>query len=125
MHAVRDTAQYRRRHAAVMAKMRQTGRRVTVAESREPIEARIDHGRLIVDCPCGAGNAVDADATLACCFGCGLVHLHVVLPPKKDLAAIEKVLLRRQRPHHRNWTPGETVEKLQAENERHPKGLVQ
>ena len=32
---------------------------------------------------------------------------------------IEAVLAERRLPHNRNWTPGETLEQLQAENELH------
>jgi hypothetical protein len=119
MHGVRDTAQYRRRHAAAIARKSSTGQRIRVSESTEAIEARIDHGRWIVECPCGAGNAVDVAAKIALCFGCGTAHLNVRLPEQRTARAIERALLARPHVKTRNWQPDESVDDLMNENLRH------
>jgi hypothetical protein len=123
MHGVRNTEAYRRRHAAAIAKKRASGQRIAVVESTEAVVARVDHGRWIADCPCGAGNAVDVDAKIALCFGCGTVHLNVTLPDATSLRAIERALVARAHVKTRNWNPDETVDDLKRENLAH--GVVE
>ena len=84
--------------------------------------ARANGGRWIADCPqAGCDGAMYVsfdDPRFFCCecrnAGFGGVPVKVVLP--KDRAAIETVLLERPVPATRNWTPGETIGQLEAEN---------
>jgi hypothetical protein len=91
-------------------------------EEREQLVAYVNHGRWVVDCPCGAGVAVD-QAAPACCFQCGGVYPRILWPAERELQAIEALLQERPR-KNQNWEPGETPDKLRAENVRHLKPEV-
>jgi hypothetical protein len=85
-----------------------------------PIEARINHGKWIADCPdCNGAEFVFLEELFFMCAGClnagvGNKWRPVVVPT--DRKSIEKVILARPLPQNRNWVPGETVAKLKAEN---------
>ena len=115
MHAVRDEIGYELAQVAALAKLRRHGHQVELHDSPE-VAARIEAGRWIIDCECGAGNAVHPEFSVARCFGCGAMH-KVKFP--KDLADIEAMLLLRPQTVTRDWVPGETVATLRNENERH------
>lgn len=83
-------------------------------EDPTPRLARVDLGRWIIDCDCGAGNAVHPDWSLSACPACGAIHRAIVFPP--DRATIETVLDERAGPPQKFWKPGETVADLVAEN---------
>lgn len=121
LHGVRTPEDYRAAHAGAIANLVGRGRRVAVHESADPLVARIDHNRWIVDCECGAGNATDPEWAIACCFGCGAVHAQIVFPDAAERAAIERALLARPRPETRHWDPrvGETLADLWRENAEH------
>jgi hypothetical protein len=114
-HAVATPAEYAARHAEFIRGKAVRGSRVTVHESPAPVTARIDCGSWLIDCECGAGNAVDPDWPAAHCFGCGAVHRNVTFPPPELRVGIEVALLERQLPRARSWTPGETVAHLNRE----------
>lgn len=78
--------------------------------------ARVEHGRWIADCPCGAGVAVHPTWSETGCLECGR-WWPVMVPSEWD--AIESVLLARPKRDTRNWLTLETVEKLRAENVAH------
>lgn len=85
----------------------------------DPLPARVDHGRWIVDCPCHAASMVWLDTPLVWCGGCGNAHIfgqwqRVKLPEER--AEIEAALIVRPDAANRNWFPGESVENLLAEN---------
>lgn len=87
-----------------------------------PFEARVDHGRWIVDCPdcSGAEFALDSLPVFFCC-SCRNVAVDgrrrpVALPSGRT--EIEAALLVRPI-ENRNWRPGETIEHLLAENAEH------
>lgn len=111
-----DLAGYRRRHEQAIAKKRNAGMRVAVHVSKVPVKARIDAGSWIIDCECGAGNAVDPEDKEARCFGCGAVHLDVEFPDPKGVETIERLLLARPQQNLRGWRPGETANDLHREN---------
>ena|ERR1051325_3882779 len=103
---------YRVHHAAmIFGKM-------TPHDVTTPIAPYVNENRWLIDCECGAGNYVDMDAGVACCFGCGAVHTHVAIPSER--ADVEAVLLERPVPQTRGWRDAdksETVNDLVAENE--------
>lgn len=103
-------------HRRFLAKQQAIGSRHAVHLSPDPIVAYIAAGSWVVDCECGAGNAVDLDGACARCFGCGAVHENVVMPPARERERIEAVLLERPKPFNRNWRRPETVDTLRAEN---------
>ena len=84
--------------------------------------ARANAGRWIADCPqsgCDGAMYVNFDDPRFFCCECrnagfGGVPVKIALP--KDREAIEAVLLERPVPATRNWTPGETIGQLEAEN---------
>lgn len=112
-HNVSDLAGYRRRHAEAIARKVRLGHRVAVHQG-EPAAARVDFGSWIVDCACGAGNAVDPADRVALCFACGAVHEGVAFPA--DVAAVEQLLLVRPAQQLRAWRPDEPLAALEAEN---------
>ena len=93
------------------------------------VQARINHGRWLVDCPgCNSALVVDLSEQVFMCVECGNAAndgrwLQVTLP--RNRKAIEAELL--QRPFGRNpadaptrnWEPGETVADLRRENAEH------
>ena len=87
----------------------------------EPLMARIDHARFIVDCPnCGSAEFYFED-NLFYCTVCGNSDVggkvkRVVTPGNR--VAIEKALGKRPI-KNRNWNPGETVKDLESENLKH------
>jgi hypothetical protein len=84
--------------------------------------AYVNHGRWVVECPvCGGGERVPtaegSPTTILCQVpACG-TELGVIFPEKR--AQIESVLLLRENLVNRNWSPGETVADLEAENVEH------
>lgn len=95
-----------------------------IATSAPAAVARIDHSRLIADCPdCGGAEFVWRDGPhLMMCQSCwnmtiGGMWRRVALSPL--LPEVEAILAARPLPQNRNWTPGETVEALRAENAEH------
>ena len=93
------------------------GRRVDVHTDTTPVTARIEQNRLIVDCQCGAGNAVDPDHALARCGECGAIHTDVILSP--ELPHIIALLEQRPMAKNRTWWPTETLADLRRENDAH------
>lgn len=90
---------------------------LAVHEDTEPRYARVDLGRWIIDCACGAGNAAHPDWQGSACPACGAIHRRVIFPDDRE--AIEAVLEERSRPGNKFWKPGETVADLVAENINH------
>lgn len=119
IHLVRDQAEYRREHELAIGKLAARGAAIAVQEDTRSLIAYVNHGRWIVDCPCGAGSATDPAWREARCFGCGTVYANVVFPPDEDRARIEALLMKRPRIEHRNWFPHERVDDLAAENVAH------
>lgn len=83
------------------------------------VDARINQGRWIVDCPvdgCAEASLVfDADPRFVC-VTCGAGPFLVMLPAERE--GIEAAL--DERPAvNRNWHPGETVGDLRVENRLH------
>jgi len=112
-------AAYRRSHAGGVVSV-PTGRD---KEALPQAEAQVNHGRWIAECSTGCGDAVllGKNADLYLCSNCDVGWQLVVWP--EEQAAIESDLLKRPHnirvepePSSRNWTPGETVEDLRAEN---------
>lgn len=87
------------------------------------LEARVEHGRWIVDCPvCSVAGArvgmlTRPDWGLACCAECGGVYRCLVFPA--DYEAIVRILLERPSRMTQNWRVPETAADLQRENVAH------
>ena len=97
------------------------------ASDNDPVlQAEINHGRWIVQCPsCAGAELVDPADLRFFCLSCynrahGGRWLRVTLPAEKP--EIEAVLLLR-RPQNQHWQPGETVAKLKAKNKEAGKPL--
>jgi len=83
--------------------------------------AYVNHGRWVADCPdidCPEAHQVSGGDVFQC-VNCGASGV-VEFPDCVDV--VDAVLAVRPVPQTRNWTPDETVEDLQKENEIH--GLV-
>ena len=98
------------------------------ADSQGFLDAEINQGRWLVECPqkCGGAITVTSQAPYFLCPYCGsdenLGKWYNVRFPS-DKVAIERELLRRPAKdnHHattRNWRSGETVAALRAENQK-------
>jgi hypothetical protein len=94
----------------------------------DPLRAEVNHGAWIAVCPCGAeglpapGCVVWISQPWAWCVRCGNAAAGgrwrpIVLP--SEHAAIEALLEQRPELATRNWTPGETVDDLAAQNVAH------
>lgn len=84
--------------------------------SGPPLQAYVNYGRWIFDCPCGNGVLCSPDDKDACCLECGLIH-QVSFPTKKTIQDAEQNL--KWRPaKNRNWRPDrdESPADLAAEN---------
>lgn len=87
-------------------------------ESTEALEARVEHGRWIVNCSdCRAGLFTAPEIPVACCAECGAVYRRIVFPD--DAAAIANVLLARPLRENQGWLPSETLDDLKRENREH------
>jgi len=92
----------------------------------QPLKARVNHGRWIVDCECLGAEFAWEEGIFMClsCFNASHKHQYrpVIFP--KNRKAIELLLLPRPVPY-RNWYPGESLAKLKAENEQHKAELLE
>lgn len=89
-------------------------------DSTVPKVARIDWGRWLIDCDCGTSLIVNPDWPYAPCPECGTVHRVIVFPENRE--AIEAAINQRAQ-KAQFWSPGETVDELQAENRAHGIGV--
>lgn len=98
-------------------RLRQAGyTELAMHEDDQPKLARIDWGRWLIDCGCGAANDTHPDWPLAACAACGAVHRNVIHPENR--AEIEGILdLRPKKAQF--WYPHETADQLRAENIQH------
>lgn len=91
----------------------------------EALEARIDAGRWIVECPdCHDAQFVwpdDEHPLFMCvtCFNATVEGLWRRVAVPEQRAAIEALLLKRPLPTVRHWRAGETIDELRAENRAH------
>lgn len=91
-----------------------------IATKAPPAVARINHNRLIADCPdCGGAVYVwrDGPYLLLCpdCWNGVIGGAWRILQVPDDLATIEAALRERPLPMTRNWVPSETVDDLRQE----------
>lgn len=91
-----------------------------VMGSLEVKDARVCHGRWIVDCACGVGVFTHPEWKTACCAQCGTVYTRIVFP--WNISLITQILLERPSRENQNWFPHETVDMLLAENAEHLTG---
>lgn len=85
------------------------------------LEARINQGRWVIDCPfCKGAETIWPGEPWFLCAACRNngtdLAIRVELP--KNKAKIEEALDKRPEPENRNWTPGETLSDLKTENEK-------
>ncbi len=116
-HGVTSEASYRAFVARQIQKLRKAGYDVAIQVVPAPHLARVDLGRWILDCDCGAGVAIHPEWPTAGCCACGRIYNHIVylIAPEN----IERVLMERPRVETRFWFPTETLAQLEDENVRH------
>lgn len=89
----------------------------------EAMPARVNHNRIIVDCPdCRGAEFVWTDRPILMCSNCFNAAAGNRWRPVlfvEDWAEIVSILSRRPMPASRNWSPGETLDDLRAENLEH------
>ncbi len=102
---IKDMETWRRRVLVI-------SRRLGVTHADGVYVGRVEHGRWIADCPCGAGVATHPEWTHAGCLECGRWWPRTVPVRWRE---IEEVLIVRTRAVNRNWRT-ESVEQLEAEN---------
>lgn len=86
-----------------------------------PARARVNHNRLIADCPdCGGAEFVWRDGPLVmlclACLNAGIGHVWRPVALPADIDAIEAALLARPLPDTRHWSPDESAADLLREN---------
>lgn len=90
------------------------------------VNAKISHSVWCVQCPFCPGAILAQNGEPFFCPDCAMQGnnghpMSVVWP--ENVREIETELVKRPDPNTRNWTPGETVEMLQAENRAHGIGV--
>lgn len=88
-------------------------------KSTEQLLAYVNHGRWVVDCPCGSAQlACRSDRRFWCvdCQNAWALGKWVGVTWPKDEADIEGLLAQRPFPKNRNWHPTEDAMTLVAEN---------
>lgn len=113
-HGVTSASEYEQAQRNAIARLKASGARFDVHDVATPLVAFVSANNWVVDCECGAGNAVDPTWGVACCFACGAVHRSIVFPG--DRVEVEAVLLDRTNPQQRHWVPGESPAQLREEN---------
>jgi hypothetical protein len=100
------------------AKVIMDGKRLSFNLAGSPIEATVNHGRWIVVCECGGAELVSPEDPIFFCFSCcnssNDYHVRPVQFPK-NVDGIEKALMKRGNPKHRNWVPSESLADLEAQ----------
>lgn len=95
-------------------------RPIPLLTSTTPVQARLDAGRWIADCPIGCGGAemVSQADPVFLCLSCGSGDMWWPVSFPGHLRAIEAEVAKRGDPHGWAWNPGETVAQLRAETRR-------
>lgn len=93
------------------------GHEVTLKENAGEVEAYVNGGRWVANCPnCNGGIACDPDISEGCCTDCGFVYT-VAFPHPNTVRGAETVLLKREDLQNMNWLPHkEEISDLKAEN---------
>jgi hypothetical protein len=113
IYGVGSPEQLARKHRAALTKLRQRGVQAVEHRAIGALVMRVNHGRWLGDCVCGAGVGGHPAWPEARCFACGAVYTPS-FPAEAE--AIEAVLVARPAVDTRNWQPGESVATLEAEN---------
>ena len=94
-------------------------------DNDRPVQARVNWGKWIWDCECGGAEFAWDEGLGMCqeCYNGKSRHRYRPIIFPKNRAAIEKILLARPL-ENRNWSPGETLAALRAENEEHKAELI-
>lgn len=93
----------------------------TVVQEDHEIDAYVNHGRWIADCPfCKGAECVTENEKVFYCLSCGNEQvggnfIKVNFPKRVDRYKFEKSLARRPE-SLRNWIPGETPADIAKEN---------
>jgi hypothetical protein len=98
--------------AAIVEHLRR--KRIAVVDAGA-VTPYVNHSRWVADCACGSGLACSPGIDRATCMECG-ARYEVVWPDDDERADVESVLLARPRGNSRNWSPGDKVADLVAEN---------
>ena len=81
----------------------------------DPRLAYVNHGRWLIDCwYCDSGCFTHPEWRIACCAECGATYYGVEFP--ENLDEVTRLLLLRPKRTTQNWSPGESVLRLKAEN---------
>ena len=80
--------------------------------------AYLNHGRWVLDCPHGCGEAWLLADIAEVDFSCTLCGLPVSGTTENHATEIDRAVSGRSM-NNRNWYPGETLEMLRLENARH------
>lgn len=93
-------------------------RSLTAWKAGDRLRAYVNHGRWLVDCPCGESCSTSPAWGMACCLGCGAIFEAIEFPPARMRQDIEHLFEPRTMAQ-RNWYWRESVEQLAAENIAH------
>lgn len=79
-----------------------------------PLDAYVNHGRWVADCPiCNGGIALWKEHESGCCLDCGTIYSRISWPSKKDIELVEETLVKQPIYEERNWKPSvETAKQL-------------
>jgi len=95
-------------------------------QESEPLKAYVNHGLWKVKCECGGCEKAWEEELFMCqsCLNSGHKHQYrqAIFPTARK--SIEKLLALRPLAN-RNWTPGETLNQLKADNQEHRAELLE
>lgn len=115
------------KHPALVAALKSDLAPTAGAPRGQAATAWICRGLWVANCPnrpsCGGTVAVTYGHPMLCPYCCN-VDIEgwwrpIIWPPPDERGHIEELLSRRPFPETRNWMPGETLERLRAENRAH------
>lgn len=99
-------------------------RRIPDQVAPDALPVHVNHGRWIVECPCGSAQLASRTDRRFFCVECGNVTfegkwVRVEWPSDSEVAEIEQALQERPFATYQNWSPGETVQELKVETAAH------
>jgi hypothetical protein len=114
-----DTAEaYATAHASALEALGEVERMIiTPHREASPRLARVNFGRWMLDCACGAGIMADPAFAEARCFACGAIWI-AVFPAPATIARLEPLLLARPL-DARHWQASESIADVEAANAAH------
>jgi hypothetical protein len=115
------------RYKSRVARVIMDGKSLSFDPAGPPVNAIVNHGRWLAVCECGGAELVSPNDPIFFCFSCcNSAHDYHVRPVQfpKGPDKIEKALMKRADPKHRNWESSESLADLEAQTVAHEKKVA-